>query len=252
MTVEDFSVSSIEWLRDSHFDEKVFGKPGKLFLYVGAALLWIYIVSWIYKDAEHKYFEGSRAKYIWLVVAVFAAPVAWFVYLILRPSSDLDESYLQRVEERYLAFEARGLGYCAKCKAPVDPDYVFCISCGARVRSKCQECKKLVETDSQYCPNCGAKQPGKTKITVIRLDESDVTPPVAETKAEKGGGKQEPFFDKVGEYFSKATSSFTTAFLPKKDEPQNGGKDNNAPEKTANQKPQKAEKKKGKSSDKVL
>lgn len=224
MNVEEFSVSSIEVLRDSRFDEKVFGKPGKMVGYIVAVLFWIYIVSWVYKDAEHRYFEGSKAKYIWLVVTVFAAPVAWFVYLILRPSSDLDESYLQRVEERYLAFESRGLGYCAKCGAPVDPDYIFCNSCGVRLRSRCPKCKSLVEADAVYCASCGHKQKRKPKTTIVGLDEYEKSGPIRTAKPQlpeikksrKDKKKNEPFFVLLGKYFSKATSSFFTVFMPKK------------------------------------
>lgn len=170
----NFWVSAIEWLRDSRFDEKVYGQPGKVILWLFVVLVWVYIVAWMYKDAEHRYFEGSRIKYMWLILGIIAAPIAWFVYLIMRPAADLDEAYLQRVEERYLSFEARGLGYCAKCGMPADPDHLYCTDCGEALRYRCKKCESIVEINYKHCPNCGTKvEKTEKKEKILSIDQDE-------------------------------------------------------------------------------
>lgn len=221
MAVETFLVDAIDWLKNVNFDEIVFGEPGKVVGYCLAGILWLYIALMIYKDAEHRYREGAKSKYYWIVVAILLGPVGWLLYLALRPVVDLDESYLQRVEERYLSFESRGLGYCAKCGNAVDPDFLFCTSCGSKIRERCKKCEHIVEKVYAYCPACGAKMRGKPKVVLLSATEVDKAEKIkaerelavagkkagkkgiisAETIAGKDGSKDKikPFFTFLGE-----------------------------------------------------
>ena len=212
MSAEDFSVNSIEWLKDVKFDEIVFGSPGKMFVYSVLLFLWVYIVSWIYKDAEVKYYDDSRMKYVWLIVGIVTAPIAWFVYLILRPAKDLDEVYLQKIEERYIEFESRGLGYCAACAAQVDPGFVHCSGCGKKIRERCGKCESLVETTFGFCPSCGTKTTFKKRQAIFGMNESDKLEGVLAKKVENGAAMKANVFDSLGKYFSKIFGS-AGAFL---------------------------------------
>lgn len=174
MAVEKFIVDTVGWLENIHFDEVVYGKPGRVIGYCVLAIIWLYVALVVYKDAEHRYLEGAKIKYYWLAAVLLTGPFGWLAYLALRPAVDLDESYLQKVEERYLSFESRGLGYCAKCGAAVDPDFLFCISCGKKIRARCVKCERVVEKMFEFCPTCGVKMQGKREKTVLGVDEAEV------------------------------------------------------------------------------
>jgi|GEM_PF-66089 len=182
MAVETFIVDTVEWLKNVSFDEMVYGQPGKIVLYCILGVIWLYIALMVYKDAEHRYLERSKAKYCWLGIVLLTGPIGWLVYLALRPAVDLDESYLQKVEERYLSFESRGLGYCAKCGMTVDPDFLFCTGCGARVRSRCKKCDRIVEKIFEFCPACGEKMEGTAKVAVLSVNDVEKAERIKERK----------------------------------------------------------------------
>lgn len=188
MAVETFIVNAIEWLKNINFDEIVYGAPGKVVGYSLMALLWLYVALMIYKDAEHRYLEGSRVKYYWLVAVVLSGPLGWLLYIALRPPVDLDESYLQRVEERYLSFESRGLGYCAKCGDGVDPDFLYCTGCGAKIRERCKKCERVVEKIYSFCPSCGAKMSGKASVAILSANDVETAEKIREERLAKTTG----------------------------------------------------------------
>ena len=199
MAVETFIVDSVDWLKNVRFDEIVYGKPGQVVLYCVLGIIWLYFALMVYKDAEHRYLEGAKVKYYWLGVVLLTGPLGWLAYLALRPAVDLDESYLQKVEERYLSFESRGLGYCAKCGEGVDPDFLFCAGCGTRIRSRCGKCDRIVEKMFEYCPSCGEKMEGKPSVAVLSVNE-------VETADKLRAGKGQEMIKKGGEEGAKAVA----------------------------------------------
>lgn len=188
MSFEDFLLSTIETLKNIKLDEIIYGQPGKIVLVVIFACMWVYISSWIYKDASYRYLEGTKTKYLWLVLGILFAPIAWFFYIVFRPSVDLDEIAVQQAEERYLAFESRGLGYCAKCGFEVDPDFMYCPHCGSQVRNRCEKCESLIEKTYLYCPRCGEKVNSSPMIAILGVQEKE--------KAERLKAEE---FKKIGE-----------------------------------------------------
>jgi predicted RNA-binding Zn-ribbon protein involved in translation (DUF1610 family) len=171
MDFEKILLSVIEWLKNVRFDEIVYGQVGKIVLFIAIFGLWIYIASWIYKDSLYRYPQFSEMRYFWLIFGLILAPVAWFLYIVFRPVLEVDEASIQQAEERYLLFEMRGLGYCAKCGYEIDPDFCYCPHCGNKVRIRCKKCGSLSEMTYTFCPRCGEKTEGGNGVTVLPVSE---------------------------------------------------------------------------------
>jgi hypothetical protein len=116
------------------------------------AVFWIATAFWVYKDARR------RIEDPWLVrtatalglVPPFVGP---FIYMLFRPPE-----YLEDVRERELEIKAMekrvGEGRCPICRAEVEPSYLVCPVCTARLRQACTSCNAPLEPSWQVCPYC--------------------------------------------------------------------------------------------------
>ena len=109
--------------------------------------LWIYVIIWVYKDAERKGMNGL----LWALLVLIGNIVGLIIYLIIRTETP--------ARRREAPAEK-----CPKCENSVTPGFVFCPNCGANLKPVCPGCQKPVNTDWKICPSCGSSlDPGKTE-----------------------------------------------------------------------------------------
>ncbi|HSC77939.1 MAG TPA: zinc ribbon domain-containing protein [Candidatus Acidoferrales bacterium] len=116
--------------------------PGEPPLWVLAALLsfaglvlglWVLMVFYVNADAKRR----QMNRLLWTLLVIFIPnAIGFIVYFLLRKPI------------------ARP---CPKCRAPIQPDFVFCPACGFELAPKCPSCHKAVESAWVACAFCGAK-----------------------------------------------------------------------------------------------
>jgi len=144
MGLENTILSFFEFLGDMDF--KILG----LFLGVVLVIFWIVIIGWVWIDSgDRTSNRGIRVGYIFLVF-LFNIP-GLIIYFIIRPNETIEEIYWADLERRYLKFETAELGDCPKCGSQLFPGYIFCTSCGHRIRKRCPRCNVLVDKNHKYC-----------------------------------------------------------------------------------------------------
>lgn len=119
-----------------------------------AAMLWIALVLWVYRDSQ------SRSENFLLTVlstALVAATfvIGWGIYLLLRPRYTLEEVYYRRLRERQSLLAASDGELCYNCYTRIQPDYRLCPNCGLEVKQPCDMCKRPIRTAWNLCPYCG-------------------------------------------------------------------------------------------------
>ncbi len=117
-------------------------KPGEpptlvfvgLLSFAGLVLgLWVLMVFYVNADAKRR----QMNRLLWTLLVIFIPnAIGFIVYFLLR---------------KPIAHP------CPKCRAPLNPDFVFCPSCGFELAPKCPSCHKAVESGWVACAFCGAK-----------------------------------------------------------------------------------------------
>jgi len=117
-------------------------------------LIPVLIGIYVYRDARRRKLNAP----LWTLVAALAPSfIGFIIYLLVRSGSpDL---------------------CCPNCHQPVQPRYMVCPRCGAKLHLACPACAQPVEPDWIACPRCAAELPEQ---------QSDVTPPVRRKDKELG------------------------------------------------------------------
>lgn len=105
-------------------------------------LIPIFIGIYVFQDAKRR----NMNAILWTVVAVLVPGLLGFlIYLLVRGNySDLR---------------------CAQCDTPVNPDFVVCPNCGAKLKPACPSCGQAVEADWKVCPHCAHSLPEQQVVT---------------------------------------------------------------------------------------
>jgi RNA polymerase subunit RPABC4/transcription elongation factor Spt4 len=90
-----------------------------------------------------------------LLVAVFNFP-GLLIYFILRPQHTLAQSYIESLEEDGWRRSVTESGICPACQQGIEPDFLFCPSCQARLRRVCARCEHPILLRWKLCPYCGS------------------------------------------------------------------------------------------------
>jgi len=104
-------------------------------------VLWIFVIVWVYRDAERRGMNGV----LWALLVFIGNLIGLLIYLIVRSDTVIASETTQTTKS------------CPSCQKSVDPDFVFCPNCGARMQAVCPKCEKPVENTWRVCPNCGKK-----------------------------------------------------------------------------------------------
>lgn len=105
------------------------------------SVIWLFVVVWVYRDAERRGMSGV----LWALLVLVGNFIGLLIYLIVRN----DESAVQI---------AAGLtDSCPGCGKAVPQKFTFCPHCGIRIKAVCPSCDEPVSSDWKVCPYCGEK-----------------------------------------------------------------------------------------------
>jgi hypothetical protein len=146
-------------------------RNGAIFL---AAVLWLGSVVWTLKDARRRIADPVLVLVAGIVGAV---PVlGTLVYLLVRPPEYLDDVAERRLEIDALEAElAAARLRCGSCEARIQPDFLVCPLCSARLKERCARCGAALEPLWRACPACATLRTG-----------SPATPPHAKPGRRRG------------------------------------------------------------------
>jgi hypothetical protein len=109
--------------------------------------LWIYVIVWVFRDAERRGMNGL----LWALLVLIGNIVGLIIYLIVRSETP--------GKPRVAAVEK-----CPGCGNENPPGFSYCPHCGASLKPVCPGCKKPVDRSWKVCPNCGTSlDPGKSE-----------------------------------------------------------------------------------------
>ena len=108
-------------------------------------VIWIFVIVWVYRDAERRGMNGV----LWALLVFIGNLIGLLIYLIVRSNNG------SAAKEAPTSQPTSQM--CSKCQLPLSSTYVFCPSCGDRLRSDCPKCHKPIEKDWKVCPHCGEK-----------------------------------------------------------------------------------------------
>ncbi len=121
-------------------------------------VVWIALIAWTYFDARR------RVRDPVLVACATGASlfpyVGTAVYAILRPPEFLEDAHERELEIRAAELRLKQLEEqsCPTCGHPIEPTYLRCPGCRARVKDPCESCEKPIDPRWAICPYCEAPQ----------------------------------------------------------------------------------------------
>lgn len=101
-------------------------------------VLWIFILIWVYRDAERRGMNGL----LWTLLVLVGNVIGLIIYLIVRSESGARA-------------QAACCEKCPSCGKDVGPGFTFCPHCGASLKPACPTCHKPIDKSWKVCPNCG-------------------------------------------------------------------------------------------------
>jgi hypothetical protein len=116
-----------------------FGLLPLAFLPLILLALWIFVLVWVYRDAESR----GRSGILWALLVFIGNVIGLIIYLIVRNES----------VPRPLAPPSEK---CPSCGKNIGSGFTYCPHCGAKLKPVCPNCQKPVDRSWKVCPNCGA------------------------------------------------------------------------------------------------
>jgi hypothetical protein len=109
--------------------------------------LWVYVIVWVYRDAERRGMSGI----LWALLVLVGNIVGLIIYLIVR-SETMGRPREASTEK------------CPGCGTGIARGFTYCPHCGASLKPVCPGCQKPVDRAWKVCPNCGTSlDPGKSE-----------------------------------------------------------------------------------------
>jgi len=117
------------------------------------AAFWLSLVIWTFRDIRRRSREAFTRILAVLIVLLLFLP-GFLIYLILRPSTTLEEEYQRSLEEEALLQNIENAALCPGCNRRILPDWMVCPSCHTLLKKQCTHCGKLMELPWNICPYC--------------------------------------------------------------------------------------------------
>jgi RNA polymerase subunit RPABC4/transcription elongation factor Spt4 len=140
------------------------------------AALWLSLIFWTYRDIRKRSRDPLMSILAVLIVAVLFLP-GILVYLIVRPSTTLEEEYQHTLEEEALLQTIEDNLLCPGCGRRVREDWIACPNCHTELKKKCQRCGRLLEMPWNMCPYCAAPVAEKQAEIFVADDAIQLPPP---------------------------------------------------------------------------
>jgi len=132
------------------------------------AVLWFSITIWTGMDIFART-KNWFARLGALILVGFGFLFGFVLYLIIRPQTSLEELKVRELEEKILENQSKSF-VCPNCLELVRDEFLFCPSCGIKIKKECPSCKRILEIVWAQCPYCGvaAGAPSLPEIKVSR------------------------------------------------------------------------------------
>jgi RNA polymerase subunit RPABC4/transcription elongation factor Spt4 len=129
--------------------------------------LWIAAIWWTFQDIRNRSTDILLQIAATLLVTVFSFP-GLLIYFMLRPQRTLAELYDESLEEEALLRTMRQGSTCPSCEGQVEPEFLFCPWCEARLKQLCARCERPISLEWQICPYCGASpQAAQATVNIV-------------------------------------------------------------------------------------
>ena len=138
--------------------------------------LWFSLVVWTFRDIQSRSQDFVVQVLATLLVAVMNVP-GLLVYLILRPSDTLLETYERSLEEESLLQDVENRLACPNCHQRVQTDFLLCPACMTQLKRQCGQCGKVLQLKWTVCPYCAHDVPASDLEPAARA----VTQPRSQT-----------------------------------------------------------------------
>ncbi|MHB0987828.1 MAG: zinc ribbon domain-containing protein [Bellilinea sp.] len=156
------------------------------------AALWLSLAVWTFRDIRRRARDPfTRILAVLLVLLLFLPGL--LLYLILRPSSTLEEEYQHTLEEEALLQNIEDAALCPGCSRRIQPDWMVCPSCHTLLKKRCPNCSKLMELPWNLCPYCATPLPGVRLENATRGGELTDLPEESPAVSEIETGETEKY-----------------------------------------------------------
>jgi hypothetical protein len=123
---------------------------------------WMATAWWAYRDMDDRS-ENLILPFLASAMIILATPLlfplALYVYKIMRPPERLADVYERNLSQEALLAEVEKVVTCRQCDKRVEPEWLVCPFCRARLNRICPSCKGVVGLDWSLCAWCAAEFP---------------------------------------------------------------------------------------------
>jgi hypothetical protein len=125
-------------------------------------LIWLASVLWAFRDIRARSADPV-SQIVGVGLVTFFPLLGIALYLIVRPSETLAESYDRELEQQAIRSELGALTSCPTCYYEVQGDFIACAYCRTPLREGCRSCGRLLSLDWRYCPFCETPRPASSR-----------------------------------------------------------------------------------------
>lgn len=121
------------------------------------AATWLGLILWTWRDMQRR----SRDPLAQIAASLMVAVLGIFgiiIYVMLRPSETLAESYERSLEEEALLQNIEEKPVCPGCNRPVQDRWQVCPYCHTKLKKPCANCGEMLELVWNLCPYCAHVQ----------------------------------------------------------------------------------------------
>lgn len=110
-------------------------------LYIVILIVWIFVVVWVYKDAEKR----GKSGILWAIIVFFLGIIGLIIWLVVRPKQIAGVGYGPPVQPYQAPYQSP---YQPPYQPPPSPAAQICPTCG-------RPATYIQQYNRWYCYNCG-------------------------------------------------------------------------------------------------
>jgi len=131
-----------------------------------AVILLAGMAVWTFRDIRQRTHDGWAQAFAVGMVVLFNV-LGLILYLVIRPSETLTESYERRLETEALLRDLPERRNCPRCDRVARDEFLLCPHCRTVLREPCLGCGRALELSWAACPYCGAQGPQAIRSTTV-------------------------------------------------------------------------------------
>ena len=125
-----------------------------LIVYIFA--LWAALTVWTWFDVSVR--TGNVIYRLGAIILVALGFILGFIlYIVLRPAHTKNELEFRILEEKIFESQSKS-SLCYNCGSVLEPEFLYCATCGVKVKKVCVSCEREISHAWNVCPYCSALQ----------------------------------------------------------------------------------------------